>query len=208
MNEIHIPIAEVHLETVFVDGNRIEYALLNPEGDVSPIRVRFSDLRNRLGDRFSEELHSQEIIARLAHHDEIKLVVRLNLDQSGPERWDVLVRIVNPIAQARGPELDLSNKRRSPRHPPERTTDIKLEVGSATIEGTLYNVSEHGLGIALLTDKSEAIRQFQVDQIVELVGEERIRGRIASQYPADGGCVLGIELKERFDYARLYAIEA
>jgi hypothetical protein len=59
-------------------------------------------------------------------------------------------------------------------------------------------VSEHGLGIALFTTRLQQLGDFCVDQEVEVVGSERLRGKIRSQYPADGGCVLGIELKDRF----------
>ncbi len=44
------------LETVFQRGQRTEYALLEPQGEVSPLRIRFDDLRRELSGRFSEEL--------------------------------------------------------------------------------------------------------------------------------------------------------
>ena len=48
------------------------------------------------------------------------------------------------------------------------------------------------------TTHLQQLGSFQVDQEVEVVGQERYRGKIRSQYPADGGCVLGIELRDRF----------
>lgn len=206
MNEIHIPIAEVHLETLFVRGARQQFALLQPKEEHAPLRVRFSDLRAKLGDRFSDELSADEVVARLAFQDDLQLVVRLRVDAEGSTEWEIGVNYLAPQARPRQPRDE--ERRRAQRLSPARSTDIKLEVGKASLEGMLYNVSEHGLGIALLTDQSEPPEAFRVDQVVELVGRERIRGRIASQYPAAGGCVLGIELKERFDYARLYGAEA
>lgn len=205
---MHIPIVAVHLETRFTGGKREEYALLQPEGDAAPLRVLFSDLREKLGDRFSAELPTEEVVTRLADQEDVQLVVKLTLDNNQTQQWEVLVRFVTPGAVDRKVPALLAEKRRSRRVAPERQTDIKIELGPASLEGTLYNVSEHGLGIALLTSDPARAEEFEVDQIVELVGKERIRGRIASQYPAPGGCVLGIELKERFDYARLYEIEA
>jgi PilZ domain len=112
--------------------------------------------------------------------------------------WDVAVRLRDQPPKGMYSEALLTESRRSPRRMPEAPTDIKLEVGESSIEGTLYNVSEHGLGIALFTTHLQQLGQFQVDQEVEVVGAERYRGKIRSQYPADGGCVLGIELKDRF----------
>jgi len=206
MNDIQIPIVAVHLETRFQGGDRVEYALLEPEGEVSPLRVLFSDLRAKLGDRFSEELTAEQIVTRIEEQEDLQLVVKINLEHSS--KWEVAVRFITPGAVDRTPTATLSEQRRSRRLPPQRHTDIKLELGPATLEGTLYNISEHGLGIALLTHDADGADRFRVNEIVELVGRDRIRGRIASQYPAPGGCVLGIELKERFDYARLYDIEA
>ena len=205
-NEIQIPIEAVHLETRFQNGGRVEYALLEPQGDVSPLRVLFSDLRAKLGDRFSDELSAEDVVMRLEELEDVQLLVKINLEDSS--QWDVAVRIMTPGAVDRTPTASLSEQRRSRRLSPERHTDIKLELGPASLEGTLYNISEHGLGIALLTSDPESMGPFKVNEIVELVGRDRIRGRIASQYPAPGGCVLGIELKERFDYARLYGIDA
>lgn len=210
MNEIHVPIEEVHLETVFEGGEKREYALLQPSGQATPLRVRFEDLRQKLGERFSDELSADDIVGRLAFQDDLQLVIRLSTDAAGKQRWEVGVKYLAPMAAPRRSNdgrLD-DERRRARRLPPERATDIKLEVGHASVEGMLYNVSEHGLGIALLTDGDAPPDGFQVDQVVELVGRERIRGRVASQYPAAGGCVLGIELKERFDYARLYGADA
>ena len=208
MNEIHIPIEAVHLETRFQGSERVEYALLEPQGQVTPIRVRFSDLRGKLGDRFSDELTSAEVVARLANQTDLQVILKLQV-QNGPiTGWDINVRFITPGALDRKPAVELFEQRKSRRVTPERCTDIKVELGSATLEGTLYNVSEHGLGIALYTADQDATKVFQVDQMVELVGPERIRGRIASQYPAAGGCVLGIELKERLNSDRLCGVEA
>lgn len=211
MNEIHVPIEEVHLETVFEGGQKREYALLQPQDQLVPLRVRFEDLRDKLGERFSHELSADEIVARLAFQDDMQLVVQLSTDGAGKQRWQVGVTYMSPAATPRSGSQrsdGAEERRRARRVPPERATDIKLEVGPASVEGMLYNVSEHGLGIALLTDSEAPPEAFRVDQVVELVGRERIRGRVASQYPAPGGCVLGIELKERFDYARLYGADA
>lgn len=208
MNEIHIPIAAIHLEARYQGSERIEYALLDPQGQVSPLRVLFSDLRDKLGERFSHELPATEIVSRLAKQQDLQIVVKLSLERGRAMSWDIGIRFLTLGAVDRKPTAMLSEQRSAARLSPDRATDIKLELGPATLEGTLYNVSEHGLGIALLTNDQEKAKAFRVDQIVELVGSERIRGRIASQYPAAGGCVLGIELKERFDYARLYGIEA
>ena len=60
MNKIHIPIRNVHLETVFEGRERTTYALLEPAGDVTPLRVQSSDFRSKLHDRFSPELSDEE----------------------------------------------------------------------------------------------------------------------------------------------------
>jgi hypothetical protein len=110
----------------------------------------------------------------------------------------VVVRLREQPPKGMYTQALLKESRRSPRRVPQAPTDIKLEVGESSIEGTLYNVSEHGLGIALFTTHLQQLSSFQVDQEVEVVGSERLRGKIRSQYPADGGCVLGIELRDRF----------
>ncbi|MET0385393.1 MAG: hypothetical protein ABW321_05515 [Polyangiales bacterium] len=199
MNKIHIPIRGVHLETVFDGSERTMYALLEPAGDVTPLRVKLQDFRNKLHDRFSFELPDTEVARRLSQPSDLELVVIIHLERRVAAFWDVAVRLREQLPPgALAAEAVLREERRSPRRSPDRPTDIKLEVGQSSIEGTLYNVSEHGLGIALFTTHLSQLDDFRVDQEVEVVGSERLRGKIRSQYPADGGCVLGIELKDRF----------
>jgi hypothetical protein len=198
VNKIHIPIRSVHLETVFDGVDRTTYALLEPTGDVTPLRVKCEDFRGKLHDRFSFELADQEVARRLSQPSDLELVVIIHLERKQVGFWDVLVRLREQPPHGAYREAVLREERRSPRRTPERPTDIKLEVGQNSIEGTLYNVSEHGLGIALFTTHLTQLGDFRVDQEVEVVGAERLRGKIRSQYPADGGCVLGIELKDRF----------
>jgi hypothetical protein len=198
LNKIHIPIRNVHLETVFEGRDRTTYALLEPTGDVTPLRVQASDFRSKLHDRFSPELSDEEVARRLSQPADLELVVIIHLERSPTGFWDVAVRLREQLPVGAYSEAVLREHRRSPRRNPERPTDIKLEVGESTIEGTLYNVSEHGLGIALFTTRLQELGAFSVDQEVEVVGTERLRGKIRSQYPADGGCVLGIELRDRF----------
>ena len=202
MNKIHIPIKNVHLETVFEKSDRTNYALLQPAGDVTPLRVKMSDFRMKVEGRFSSDLPDTEVARRLSQPSDLELVVVIHLERRTNHTdgfWDVVVRLREQLpVGAFAPEATLREERRSPRRSPERPTDIKLEVGQSSIEGTLYNVSEHGLGIALFTTRLQQLGDFRVDQEVEVVGSERLRGKIRSQYPADGGCVLGIELKDRF----------
>ena len=198
MNKIHIPIRQVHLETVFEGRDRTTYALLEPAGDVTPLRVKMQDFRAKLHSRFSFELPDNEVARRLSQPADLELIVIIHLERKAGF-WDVAVRLREQLPPgALAPGAVLREERRSPRRSPERPTDIKLEVGQSSIEGTLYNVSEHGLGIALFTTHLQQLGDFAVDQEVEVVGAERLRGKIRSQYPADGGCVLGIELKDRF----------
>jgi hypothetical protein len=198
LNKIHIPIRSVHLETVFERKQRTTYALLEPSGEVTPLRVRIEDFRAKLQDRFSAELPDEEVARRLSQPSDLELVVIIHLERKPLGVWDVSVRLREQLPKGMYSEAVLKESRRSPRRSPESPTDIKLEVGESSIEGTLYNVSEHGLGIALFTTSLQQLEQFRVDQEVEVVGNERLRGRIRSQYPADGGCVLGIELRDRF----------
>jgi hypothetical protein len=199
VNKIHIPIRQVHLETVFEGRERTTYALLEPTGNVTPLRVKMQDFRAKLHDRFSYELADTEVARRLSQPADLELVVVISLERQAIGFWDVAVRLREQLPPgALASEAVLREERRSPRRSPERPTDIKLEVGQSSIEGTLYNVSEHGLGIALFTTHLQHLGNFRVDQEVEVVGSERLRGKIRSQYPADGGCVLGIELKDRF----------
>jgi hypothetical protein len=197
LNKIHIPIRSVHLETVFEGGERTTYALLEPAGKVTALRVKVADFRSKLSDRFSPELPDEEVARRLSQPSDHELVVIIHLERSLSGFWDVAVRLREQLPPGASQAL-LREHRRSPRRSPERPTDIKLEVGESSIEGTLYNVSEHGLGIALFTTHLKQLGDFRVDQEVDVVGPERLRGKIRSQYPADGGCVLGIELRDRF----------
>jgi hypothetical protein len=193
MNQIFIPIERVHLETVFERGRRTEYALLEPQGQVSPLRIRFDDLRRELSGRFGPELPADEIVERIARMQDEQLLVTVILEQ--PRRWSVSIRTRYPFESNRP---HTSGGRRSPRRRLGQPKDVRVELGARSLEGTVYNVSEHGLGIAVLITQLEQIGPFELDQDVEVIGEQqRVQGRIRSQYPASGGCVLGIELKQK-----------
>ena len=199
MNKIHIPIRSVDLETVFEGGKRSTYALLEPVGDVTPLRVHVGDFRRKLAERFSDELPDEEVARRLSQPSDLELVAIIHIERRPTDLWDLTVRLREQTAPGARARAALEHDpRRSRRRAPEHPTDIKLELGPSSIEGTLYNISEHGLGLALFTTQLENLSVFQVDQEVEVVGAGRVRGKIRSQYPADGGCVLGIELKDRF----------
>lgn len=200
MNQIQIPIRAVHLETVFEkDGAAREtYVLLEPVGEVTPLRVKAVDFRRKLAPRFSDELPDAEVARRLSQPSELELVVLIALERKPLGLWDLLVRLREQANASAAPQAHLVEARTSPRHKPKQPTDIKLELGPSSIEGTLYNVSEHGLGIALFTTQLMRLGEFKVDDEIEVVGAERVRGKIRSQYPADGGCVLGIELRDRW----------
>lgn len=200
MNKIHIPIRSVHLETVFEKAERTAYALLEPAGDVTPLRVKMSDFRQKIVGRFSDELPDADVAQRLSQPSDLELVVVIHLERKPLGLWDVIVRLREQKPAGARSEARLSEARRSPRRAPEEPTDIKLEIGPSSIEGTLYNISEHGLGIALFTTQIERLGEFRVDDEIDVASKdgERLKGRIRSQYPADGGCVLGIELKDRF----------
>ena len=208
MNQIFIPIERVHLETVFERGQRTEYALLEPQGDVSPLRIRFDDLRRELCDRFSYELSAETIVERIARMEGEQLLVTVTLERGTERQWNLSIRARYPYEKSRQAAI-LSELRKSPRHKPDHRADIRVELGNRSLEGTVYNVSEHGLGIAILTTQLEQLKTFQVDEAVEIVGDhQRVTGRIRSQYPAAGGCVLGIELTERLAMAELPDFEA
>ena len=208
MNQIFIPIERVHLETVFERGRRTEYALLEPQGQVTPLRIRFEDLRRELQSRFSDELPAQTIVERIARMEDEQLLVMVTLEHGAPRRWSMTIRSRYPF-EAQPKAAVLSELRKSPRRKPDRPKDVRLEVGENSLEGTVYNVSEHGLGIAVLVTQLEHLERFHLDDAVEtVVGEQRVSGRIRSQYPASGGCVLGIELKERLAVAGVPDIEA
>jgi hypothetical protein len=209
MNQIFIPIERVHLETVFEREQRVEYALLEPPGGVSPLRIRFSDLRRELGDRFSPELSADTIVERIARMQDEQLLITVTLEHAAARRWSVSIRHRFPYEQLQKPAAVLSESRKSPRRRPEAPKDVRVELGARSLEGTVYNISEHGLGIAVLTTQLEQLAPFQLDQAVEIVDAgQRVTGRIRSQYPASGGCVLGIELKERLKLPGLPDIEA
>jgi hypothetical protein len=198
MNKIHIPIRSVDLETVFEHGQRTTYALLEPVGDVTPLRVHVGDFRRKLVERFSPELPDEEVARRLSQPSDLELVAIIDMEQRDGQAWELSVRLRERAAKGARVRAVLPDSRRSPRRAPEQPTDIKLELGQRSLEGTIYNISEHGLGLALFTTQLSNLSEFKVDQEVEVVGSDRLRGKIRSQYPADGGCVLGIELKDRF----------
>ena len=209
MNQIFIPIETVHLETVFERGQRIDYALLSPKGGVSPLRIRFEDLRRELQDRFSAELSPETIVDRIASMEDEQLLITVTLESGAERRWNVSIRSRFPFETLRKP-AELVELRKSRRRRPDGRKDVRVELGERSLEGTVYNISEHGLGIAVLTTQLEQLGPFRLDQAVEIVDEQqrRVTGRIRSQYPASGGCVLGIELKERLRMPGVPDIEA
>jgi hypothetical protein len=208
MNQIFIPIERVHLETVFERGRRTEYALLEPQGDISPLRIRFEDLRRELSSRFSDELSAETIVSRIARMEDEQLLVTVTLERGSERRWNVSIRTRYPYESNRQPAF-LDESRKSPRRRPDRPKDVRVELGDRSLEGTVYNVSEHGLGIAVLTTQLDQLGSFKLDDAVEIVGDrQRVVGRIRSQYPAAGGCVLGIELRERLAVPGVPDIEA
>jgi hypothetical protein len=209
MNQIFIPIEAVHLETVFERGERVHYALLQPKGGVSPLRIRFEDLRRDLHERFSPELSAETIVDRIAGMADEQLLITVTLEHGAERRWTVSIRSRFPFETVRKPAQQ-SELRRSPRRKPDGRKDVRVELGERSLEGTVYNISEHGLGIAVLTTQLEQLEPFRLDQAVEIVDDKqrRVTGRIRSQYPASGGCVLGIELKERLRMPGVPDIEA
>jgi hypothetical protein len=209
VNQIFIPIERVLLETVFERGRRAEYALLEPQGQVSPLRIRFEDLRRELSSRFSEELPAQTIVDRIADMEDEQLLVTVTLEHGAPRRWSVSIRNRYPYENQHRPAV-LSESRKSPRRKPDQPKDVRVKLGESSLEGTVYNVSEHGLGIAVLITQLESLGPFQLDEAVEIVDDDqrRVTGRIRSQYPASGGCVLGIELKERLAMPGIPDVEA
>lgn len=207
MNQIFLPIERVHLETVFERGQRVQYALLEPAGAVSPLRIRFEDLRRDLAERFSPELPAETIIERIARMSDEQLLVTVSFEQSSQRHFCISIRARHPYESLPRPEAN--QLRKSARRKPEAPKDVRLELGERSLEGTVYNISEHGLGIAVHVTRLEQVDAFRLDQAVELVDEgQRVTGRIRSQYPAAGGCVLGIELRERLKLPGLPDIEA
>jgi hypothetical protein len=208
MNQIFVPIERVHVETVFEAQGRVTYALLQPAGGVTPLRMRFADLRKQLSERFSHELPEETVVERIGRMQDEQLLVVIHLDREGSQRVELSIRRRYPFEQR---PVNVSNQRKSPRRKPSGQTDVRLELGDGSIEGTVYNISEHGLGIALHTTQTQLDRlgPFKLDETVELAsGDQRVKGRLRSQYPADGGCVLGVELEQRLRLAGLPDIEA
>jgi hypothetical protein len=206
MNQIFVPIERVHLETVFEKTGRVEYALLEPGGGVTPLRMRFSDLRKQLAERFSPELSADVVLERIGEMQDEQLLVVLHLERTEGQRVELSIRRRYPFEQRPG---SAGEQRRSPRLRPEQPADVRMDLGRGSIEGTVYNISEHGLGIALHTTQLERLGPFRIDDTVELAsGDQRVKGRLRSQYPADGGCVLGVELEQRLRLPGLPDIEA
>ena len=208
MNQLFIPIVRVHLETVWDQGGRIDYALLEPQGDVSPLRIRFDDLRRELEGRFSPELSAETVVERIALMQGEQLLVTVTLERGAERGWSLSIRSKYAYETVQRP-VELSEQRGSRRKKPAQPSDVRLTLGEQSLEGTIYNVSEHGLGIAVLTTQLDRLGPFQLDQAIELRGaDQHVTGRIRSQYPAAGGCVLGIELRERLLLPGLPDIEA
>jgi hypothetical protein len=210
MNQIFIPVYRVHLETVFESGQRTQYALLEPEGGISPLRVKFHDLRDKLSGWFSDELSAEAVVERIDRmlpDRQLVVIVSMGAPEGEAMEWTARIRNRYPFEDNHRPRgQSRGEQRKSPRRAPTRPTDVKLELGQSSIEGTVYNISEHGLGIALLTSDLERLEGLRLDQEVEVqvpspdpreTGRQRVPGRIRSQDPADGGCVLGIELREK-----------
>lgn len=207
MNQIFVPIERVHLETVFEKEGRVEYALLSPSGGVTPLRMRFADLRRQLEERYSPELSSEVIVERIGAMRDEQLLVVIHLEREGSKRIELSIRRRYPFEQR---PVNVSEARRERRVRPEQPTDVRLELGDGSIEGTVYNISEHGLGIALQGAQLERLGPFKLDETtVEIAsGDQRVKGRLRSQYPTDGGCVLGVELEQRLRLPGLPDIEA
>jgi hypothetical protein len=207
MNQIFLPIERVHLETVFERGQRVQYALLEPAGAVSPLRIRFEDLRRDLDERYSPELPAETIIERIARMTDEQLLVTVSFERNSERSFRLSIRPRHPY-ESLG-KTEQKALRRSRRRAPEQPKDVRLELGERSLEGTVYNISEHGLGIAVHVTNLAQVQSFRLDQAVDLVDEgQRVTGRIRSQYPAAGGCVLGIELRERLRLKGLPDIEA
>jgi hypothetical protein len=207
MNQVFLPIERVHLETVFERGQRVQYALLEPAGAVSPLRIRFDDLRRDLAERFSPELPAETVIERIARMTDEQLLVTVTFEQNSRRQFCISIRARHPYESL--PRSESGQLRKSTRRAPEAPKDVRVELGERSLEGTVYNISEHGLGIAVHITQLEQVEAFRLDQAVELVDDsQRVTGRIRSQYPAAGGCVLGIELRERLKLPGLPDIEA
>lgn len=208
MNQLFIPILRAHLETVWSDGRPVQYALLEPQGEISPLRIRFDDLRRELEGRFSPELSAETIIERIANMQGEQLLCTVTLERGAERRFRLSIRTLFPYETLRRP-VDLSEQRKSRRKTPEQRSDVRLLLGQQSLEGTIYNVSEHGLGIAVLTNQLDPQSPLQLDEAVEVEDAgQRVRGTLRSQYPAPGGCVLGIELRERLLLPGLADVEA
>lgn len=210
VNQIFLPIERVCLESVFERGLRVDYALLEPAGHTSPLRIRFEDLRRELSERFAPELSNEVVAERIGQMRDEQVLVTVQLDPTAGKRWSLSIRTRFPYENIRTQPALLSDQRRSPRRVPGQRHDVRIELGQRSIEGIIYNISEHGLGIAVLTAQDDAESRLHVEAAIAIIGSggERTPGRIASQYPAAGGCVLGIELQERLVLPGVPAVEA
>jgi len=137
MNQIFVPIERVYLETVFEKGGRVDYALLEPGGGVTPLRMRFSDLRLQLEERFSAELPPETIVERISAMKDEQLLVVIHLDREGSERVELSIRRRYPFEQR---PANVSEQRRSKRVRPDQPTDVRVDLGDGSIEGTIYNI--------------------------------------------------------------------
>ena len=207
MNQIFVPIERVFLETVFEKEGRVEYALLEPGGGVTPLRMRLTDLRRQLEERFSPELSTETVLERIALMRDEQLLVVIHLDREGSRRVELSIRRRYPFERR---PANVSEQRREKRVRPTQPTDVRVDLGKGSIEGTVYNISEHGLGIALHTSQLEQLGPFKLDETTVEIGsgDQRVKVRLRSQYPTDGGCVLGVELEQRLRLPGLPDIEA
>lgn len=209
VNQIFLPIERVCLESVFERGKRVDYALLEPPGHTSPLRIRFDDLRRELSERFSPELTNEVVAERIAQMRDEQILVTVQLDPTAGKRWSLSIRARFPYENLKSPAATLGDQRKAQRLVPPVRHDVRVELGQRSIEGIVYNISEHGLGIAVLTAQDDAAARLHVEAAVQIIGDHgRTQGRIASQYPVAGGCVLGIELQQRLVLPGLPAVEA
>ena len=209
MNQIFLPIERVCLESVFERGQRVDYALLEPPGHNAPLRIRFDDLRRQLSERFGPELSNEVVAERIGNMRDEQILVTVELDPTAGKRWSLSIRARYPYESLHSSSSALGEMRRSPRRVPAERHDVRLELGKRSLEGVVYNISEHGLGIAVLTTQDDDEGRLRIEAPVEIVaGGTRALGRIASQYPAAGGCVVGIELQQRLVLPGVPAVEA
>jgi hypothetical protein len=169
--------------------------------------MRFADLRRQLEERFSPELPTEKILERIGLMRDEQLLVVIHLEREGSKRVELSIRRRYPFEQR---PANVSEQRREKRVRPDQPTDVRVDLGVGSIEGTVYNISQHGLGIALNGSQLERLGPFKLDETtVEIAtGDQRVKGRLRSQYPTDGGCVLGVELEQRLRLPGLPDIEA